>query len=135
MVFSLRQLQEKYREEQMPLYIAFVDLTKAFDQVIRDVLFTVLPNIDCLPKMQSMIESFHTDTKGTVQFNGSSSEPFEIHPSAHVCRAHFLLQLIRLGDRKNNALATEHYTATWYASACYSYCFESANAMHCNGRT
>ena len=28
--------------------------------------------------MQSMIESFHTDTKGTVQFNGSSSEPFEI---------------------------------------------------------
>ena len=26
-----------------------------------------------------MIESFHTDTKGTVQFNGSFSEPFEIH--------------------------------------------------------
>ena len=25
-----------------------------------------------------MIESFHADTKGTVQFNGSSSEPFEI---------------------------------------------------------
>ena len=25
-----------------------------------------------------MVESFHTDTKGTVQFNGSSSEPFEI---------------------------------------------------------
>ena len=25
-----------------------------------------------------MIESFHTDTKGTVQFNGSFSEPFEI---------------------------------------------------------
>ena len=28
--------------------------------------------------MQSMIESFHTNTKGTVQFNGSFSEPFEI---------------------------------------------------------
>ena len=25
-----------------------------------------------------MIESFHTDTKGTVQFNDSFSEPFEI---------------------------------------------------------
>ena len=25
-----------------------------------------------------MIESFHTDTKGTVQFNGSFSEPFEV---------------------------------------------------------
>ena len=32
----------------------------------------------CRPKLQSMIESFHTDTKGSVQFNGSSSEPFEI---------------------------------------------------------
>ena len=29
MVFSIRQLQEKYREQQMPFYIAFVDLTKA----------------------------------------------------------------------------------------------------------
>ena len=76
MVFSLRQLQEKCREQQMPLYIAFIDLTKAFDMVSG--LFKILPKIGCPPKLQSMIESFHTDTKGTVQFNGSSSEPFEI---------------------------------------------------------
>ena len=62
----------------MPLYIAFIDLTKAFDLVSRDGLFKVLPTIGCPPKLQSMIASFHTDTKGTVQFNGSSSEPFEI---------------------------------------------------------
>ena len=34
--------------------------------------------IGCPPKLQSMIESFHTNTKRTVQFNGSSSEPFDI---------------------------------------------------------
>ena len=62
----------------MPLYIAFIDLTKVFDLVSRDGLFKVLPKIGCPPKLQSMIESFHTDTKGTVQFNGSFSEPFEI---------------------------------------------------------
>ena len=62
----------------MPLYIAFIDLTKAFDLVSRDDLFKVLPKIGCPPKLQSMIASFQTDTKGTVQFNGSSSEPFEI---------------------------------------------------------
>ena len=78
MVFSLRQLQEKCREQHMPLYIAFIDLTKAFDLVSRYGLFKVLPKIGCPPKLQSMIASFHTDTKGTVQFNGSSSEPFEI---------------------------------------------------------
>ena len=78
MVFSLRQLQEKCREQHMPLYIAFIDLTKAFDLVSRDGLFKILPKIGCPPTLQSMIEYFHTDTKGTVQFNGSSSEPFEI---------------------------------------------------------
>ena len=75
MVFSLRQLQEKCRE---PLYIAFIDLTKAFDLVSRDGLFQILPKIGCPPKLQSMIESFHTSMKGTVQFNGSSSRPFDI---------------------------------------------------------
>ena len=78
MIFSLRQLQEKCREQHMPLYIAFIDLTKAFDLVSRDGIFKVLPKIGCPPKLQSMIESFHTDTKGTVQINGSFSETFEI---------------------------------------------------------
>ena len=48
----------------MPLYVCFIDLTKAFDLVSRDGLFKVLPKIGCPPKLQSMIESFHTDTKG-----------------------------------------------------------------------
>ena len=78
MIFSLRQIQEKCREQQMPLYVAFIDLTKAFDLVSRDGLFKILPKIGCPPKLQSMIESFHTGMKGTVQFNGSSSEPFDI---------------------------------------------------------
>ena len=72
MVFSLRKLQEKCREQQMPLYIAFIDLTMAIYG-----LFKVLPKIGCPPKLQCIIESFHNETKGTVQFNGSSSEPFE----------------------------------------------------------
>ena len=50
----------------------------SFDLVSRDGLFKVLPKIGCPPKLQSMSESFHNDTKGTVQFNGSSSEPFGI---------------------------------------------------------
>ena len=62
----------------MPLYIALIDLSKAFDLVSRDGLFTVLPNIRFLLKLHSMIEYFHTDTKERKQFNGSSSDPFEI---------------------------------------------------------
>ena len=78
MIFSLRQLQEKCRELQMPLYVAFIDLTKAFDLVSREGLFKILPKIGCPPKLQSLLESFHSNMQGTVQFNGSTSEPFNI---------------------------------------------------------
>ena len=35
MIFSLRQIQEKCIEQNMPLYMIFVDFTKAFDTVNR----------------------------------------------------------------------------------------------------
>ena len=63
----------------MPLYVAFIDLTKAFDLVSRDGLFQILPKIGCPSELQSMIESFHTNMKGMVQINSSSSRPFGIH--------------------------------------------------------
>ena len=78
MIFSLRQLQEKCREQNMPLYLAFVDLTKAFDTVSREGLFLALSKIGCPPKLLSLVRSFHQDMKGTVQFDGNLSEPFDI---------------------------------------------------------
>ena len=38
MIFVLWQIQEKCREQNMGLYTAFVDLTKAFDTISRDGL-------------------------------------------------------------------------------------------------
>ena len=78
MVFSIRQLQEKCREQNMPLYLGFIDLTKAFDLVSREGLFQILPKIGCPPKLRSIIESFHNNMKGTVQFDGNLSDPFDI---------------------------------------------------------
>ena len=60
MVFSLCQPQEKCREQQMPLYIAFIDLTKAFDLVSRDVLFKALHKIGCPPRLHSLSPSTPT---------------------------------------------------------------------------
>ena len=62
----------------MPLYVAFIDLTKAFDTVNREALYMALLKIGCPPKLLSLIRSFHQDMKGTVQFDGNLSEPFDI---------------------------------------------------------
>ncbi len=78
MIFSLRQLQEKCREQQMPLYIILIDLTKAFDLVSRNGLFNILLKIGCPPRLHSLIRSFHDDMKATIQYQDSTSEPFDV---------------------------------------------------------
>lgn len=78
MVFSVRQLQEKCREQNQPLYLAFIDLTKAFDLVSRRGLFSILKKVGCPPRLLAIVESFHQDMQSTVCFNGAASEPFPI---------------------------------------------------------
>lgn len=52
----------------MPLYIAFIDFTKAFDLVNRKSLFKILPKIVYPPKLQSLNETFHINKK-TVRYS------------------------------------------------------------------
>ena len=79
MIFSIRHLQEKCREQNQPLYMLFVDLTKAFDLVSRKGLFDLLRKVGCPPKLLSMLESFHADMKGKVRYDGTSSDSFPIN--------------------------------------------------------
>lgn len=78
MIFALRQLQEKCREQQQPFYLAFINLTKAFDLVSRDGLLKMLTLIGCPPKLLSIVKSFHDGMMGTVQYNGCMSDTFNI---------------------------------------------------------
>ena len=78
MIFSLRQLQEKCRKQQQPLFLAFMDLTKAFDLVSRSGLFKILQKICCPPKLLAIITSFHQDMQSTVCFDGATSNAFPV---------------------------------------------------------
>jgi len=78
MIFSLRQLQEKCREQQQPLFLAFLDLTKAFDLVSRSGLFQILQKIACQPKLLALIPAFHKDMKSTVCFDEATSDAFSV---------------------------------------------------------
>ena len=78
MIFTVRQIQEKCWEQGKPLYLAFIDLTKASDLVSRKSLFQLLEKIGCPPKLRSLVVSFHEDVKGTVMYNGSCSDPFPV---------------------------------------------------------
>ena len=59
MIFSMRQLQERCREQQRPLYMTFIDLTKAFGLVSRGGLFQLLPKIGCPPRLLEVLPPEH----------------------------------------------------------------------------
>ncbi|KAJ2944193.1 hypothetical protein O0L34_g18171 [Tuta absoluta] len=79
MIFTLRQLQEKCREHRTPLYMAFVDLNKAFDTVSREGLYEVLRRVGCPPKLFNLVRSFHDNMNGSVMFDGERSTSFGVN--------------------------------------------------------
>ncbi|XP_047498458.1 uncharacterized protein LOC125045297 [Penaeus chinensis] len=84
MIFSQRQLQEKCQEQQMPLYLAFIDLTKAFDMVSRSGLFQLLKKIGCSPHLLAVVTSFHYNMHSTVSYN-SVTTPSRTAAKGFVC--------------------------------------------------
>ncbi|KAL8601457.1 hypothetical protein ACOMHN_000399 [Nucella lapillus] len=77
MIFAARQIQEKYKEQNMDLYILFVDLTKAFDTVSRPGLWNILTRIGIPPKMVKIIRCFH-DGMNARLVNGSENDEFPV---------------------------------------------------------
>ncbi len=73
MIFVLRQIQEKCREQNMGLYAAFIDLAKAFDTVSRNGLWKILKRLCCPPKWFTILRQLHDGEAGQVKCNGSLS--------------------------------------------------------------
>ena len=78
MVFVARQLQEKCREQHQNLYIAFVDLTKAFDTVNRRLLWQLLAKFGCPPNFIKVLAALHDGMNATIVAGGKESAPFEV---------------------------------------------------------
>lgn len=83
MIFCVQQMIEKSCEQQQPLHVAFIDLTKAFDLVDRkkiedrESLFTVLLKAGCPPMLLTLVKCFHRGMEGKVQYNGDVSKSLE----------------------------------------------------------
>ena len=55
MIFTARQLQEKCQEQNVDLYMTFVDLTKAFDTVSREGLWKIMTKFGWPAKFIAMV--------------------------------------------------------------------------------
>ena len=76
MIFIAKQLQEKCQEQDVDIYMTFVDLTKAFDTVSRDGLWKIMVKFGCPPRYIAMVRQFHDGMQARVQNDGEYPEPF-----------------------------------------------------------
>ena len=78
MIFTARQLQEKCREQNMDLYMTFVDLSKAFDTVSREGLWKIMAKFGYPTKFIAMVRQFHDGMLARVQNGGEFSVSFPV---------------------------------------------------------
>ena len=77
-IFVARQLQEKCRGQHQDLYVAFVDLTKAFDTVNRDLLWNIICKFGYPPTFIAILQVFLTGMCAQVVMAGSQSSSFTV---------------------------------------------------------
>ena len=78
MILCFRHLPEKCIEQHRPLYVVFVDFSKAFDTVGRTGLWQILRKYGCPEKFTTMIEALHTGMIANVSVGGEISESFSV---------------------------------------------------------
>ena len=82
-IFIARQIQEKYIASKKPLYLAFVDLEKAFDRIPRDVIWWAMRTLGVKEWAVTAVQSMYANARSRVQVNGEYSEEFPVKVGVH----------------------------------------------------
>ena len=75
-IFILNNLITYCINNNERLYCAFVDFTKAFDFVVRDILWFKSIKLGVRGKMMNIIKSIYSSVKSRVKHDNTLSEPF-----------------------------------------------------------
>ncbi|CAM9372832.1 unnamed protein product, partial [Ascophyllum nodosum] len=79
MIYVVRGVQELAREKDLPLFMCFIDLQKAYDSVDRSLLWKVLARYGVPAKLISIIRQFHDGMRACVRLDsGEMSEWFAV---------------------------------------------------------
>ena len=82
-IFVVRQLQEKYLAANKRLYMAFVDLEKAFDRLPRKVIWWALRKLGVEEWIVRLVQGMYAVTQSRVGVGEGYSEEFEVKVGVH----------------------------------------------------
>ena len=84
-VFALRQTMEKYRDKQRGLYMAFIDLEKAYDRVPRSEVWRSMRSKGVKEKYEyvKVVQDMYREATTRVRSTVGTTEPFQVKVGLH----------------------------------------------------
>ena len=82
-IFVVRHLQEKYLAVNKRLYMAFVDLEKAFDRVPRNVIWWALRKLGVEEWIVCLVQEMYANARCRVRVGKGFSKEFEMKVEVH----------------------------------------------------
>ena len=82
-IFIVHQLQEKHLAANKPLYMAFINLEKAFDRVPRDVIWWAMRKLGIDEWLVRLVQSMYKDVRSRVRVGDGYSEKFGVGVGVH----------------------------------------------------
>ena len=78
MVFTARLLQYSCMDKNIPLYLAFIDIAKAYDSVHRPTLWKILQTIGIPPKLLALLKTLYGENNCRVKFCNKFSKSLKL---------------------------------------------------------
>ena len=82
-IFIMPQLQEKYLAKRRNLYLAFVDLEKAFDRVPRKVIWWAMRVVKILEWIITLVKAMYGNARSRVRVDCEYSDRFSVNVGVH----------------------------------------------------
>ena len=82
-IYLLRKLMGLYRDRKVDLHMVFIDLEKAYDRVLREVLWRCLEETGVLPWYIRIIKDMYGGGRTSVRMQGGVTDDFFIGRGLH----------------------------------------------------
>src|SRR6266498_640737 len=81
-IFLIRQLMERYREQKKDLHMVFIDLEKAYNKILRNIMWWALEKHKIPTKYITLVKDMHHDGI-YVRINDGDTDYFSIKIELH----------------------------------------------------
>ena len=82
-IFLIKQVMERFREQKKNLHLVFIDFEKAYDKILRNVMWWSLDKHKVPSKYVTLIKDMYNNVVTSVRTNDGNTDYFPIKTGLH----------------------------------------------------